>query len=231
MARRAAWASLPMRPSERLARKLPRFEEILFFYIYAMDKISSLIEQSKQAVRHWWLLLLVGIALLVVGVLVFIYPARSYFDLSVVFGWLILFSGVMEMVMALSSKHFVTGRGWMLAGGIIEIVLGAILILNVALSAVTLPIFLGFWLLMRGFSTIGLGSDMRLLGIPGTGWTVLLGILLMICALWILFQPLVFGSTAVVVWVGISLLFAGASTLSLSMQLRTAHHMAEAHHR
>ena len=196
-----------------------------------MDKISSLIEHSKQAVRRWWLLLIVGIALFVVGILVFVYPAKSYLDLSVLFGWLILFSGVMEVVLSASSRHFVTGRGWMLAGGIIEIVLGAILIFNVALSAVTLPIFLGFWLLMRGFSTIGLASDMHLLGIRGSGWTVLTGVLLLICALLMLFQPLVFGTTAVVVWVGLSLLFAGISTLSLSLQLRSAHRLADVHKR
>ena len=193
-----------------------------------MDKLSSLIEQSKQAVRHWWLLLVVGIALLAVGILVFIYPARSYLDLSVLFGWLILFSGVMEVVLAARSRHFVTGRGWMLAGGIIEIILGAILIFNVALSAVTLPIFLGFWLLMRSFSTIGLASDMHVLGIRGSGWTVLTGVLLLICSLWMLLQPLAFGTTAVVVWVGLSLLFAGISTVSLSLQLRSAHCIAEA---
>lgn len=193
-----------------------------------MDKLSSLIEQSKQAVRHWWLLLVVGIALLAVGILVFIYPARSYLDLSVLFGWLILFSGVMEVVLAARSRHFVTGRGWMLAGGIIEIILGAILVFNVALSAVTLPIFLGFWLLMRSFSTIGLASDMHVLGIRGSGWTVLTGVLLLICSLWMLLQPLAFGTTAVVVWVGLSLLFAGISTVSLSLQLRSAHCIAEA---
>ena len=193
-----------------------------------MDKLSSLIEQSKQAVRHWWLLVGVGIALLAVGILVFIYPARSYLDLSVLFGWLILFSGVMEVVLAARSRHFVTGRGWMLAGGIIEIILGAILVFNVALSAVTLPIFLGFWLLMRGFATIGLASDMHVLGVSGSGWTVLTGVLLLICSLWMLLQPLAFGTTAVVVWVGLSLLFAGISAVSLSLQLRSAHCIAEA---
>lgn len=197
-------------------------------FTIVMNKLSSLIEQSKQAVRHWWLLLVVGIALLAVGILVFIYPARSYLDLSVLFGWLILFSGVMEVVLAARSRHFVTGRGWMLAGGIIEIILGAILVFNVALSAVTLPIFLGFWLLMRSFSTIGLASDMHVLGIRGSGWTVLTGVLLLICSLWMLLQPLAFGTTAVVVWVGLSLLFAGISTVSLSLQLRTAHCIAEA---
>ena len=188
-----------------------------------MDRLSFLVENSKRAIRHWWLLLLVGVLLLAVGVAIFFYPQQSYLGLAVLFGWLIFFSGVFETALAATSRHFITGRGWMLAGGVIEIILGLILISNVAISEVALPIILGFWLLMRSFSTIGLGGDMRALGVPGAGWTLLCGILLLICSLCILFRPLEFGSTAVVVWVGVSLLFAGIAAVSLSLQLRQAH--------
>ena len=146
-----------------------------------MKNLTFWIESSKQAVRYWWLLLLVGIALFVIGMLTFVFPARSYVGMSMLFGWVILLTGILEVLLATANRHFITGRGWMLAGGIIEIVLGVILILNVGLSAATLPLFLGFWLMMRGFSTIGLGGDMRALGITGAGWTILTGILLVIC--------------------------------------------------
>lgn len=192
-----------------------------------MHNLTSLIEHSKQAIRYWWLLLVVGAALFVVGLLVFAFPARSYLGLSMLFGWLMLLSGVLEVVLSSVNRHFITGRGWMLAGGIIEIILGVILIAHVALSAATLPLFLGFWLLLRAFATIGLGGDMRTLEIPGAGWTLFSGILLMICSLWILFRPLVVGSAAVIVWVGISLLFAGVGAMSLSLQLRQAHRCFE----
>ena len=192
-----------------------------------MDNLSSLIEHSKQAVRYWWLLLIVGIALFVVGILIFIYPSQSYLGMSLVFGWLMLISGIFEVVLSSANRHFITGRGWMMAGGIIEIILGIILIFNVGLSAATLPIFLGFWLMMRGFSAIGLGSDMSAMEIAGSGWTIFTGVLLLLCSLWILFQPLVIGTTAVVVWVAITLLFAGVSAFSLALQLRSAHHCLE----
>ena len=39
-----------------------------------MNNFSSLIENSKRAVRYWWLLLIIGIALFVVGILIFVYP-------------------------------------------------------------------------------------------------------------------------------------------------------------
>jgi len=189
-----------------------------------MEKsFSLLLENSKRAIRYWWLTMLVGVVLFVLGILVFVFPSWSYLGMSMLFGWVILLSGIMEVIVASANRHFVTGRGWMLAGGIIEIVLGVILIFNVALSAATLPMFLGFWLLLRGFSAIGLGGDMRALAVAGSGWTVASGILLVICALWVLFQPLVIGTAAVVVWVGVSLLFAGISACSLAVQLHRAH--------
>ena len=187
------------------------------------NSFAALIENSKQAVKYWWLLLLTGIALLVIGIVVFAFPAQSYIGMSLMFGWLILLSGIFQVILSTANKHYITGRGWMLAGGIIEIVLGAILVWNLALSAATLPIFLGFWLMFRGFSAIGLGGDMSSMNVPGSAWTIISGILLLLCSLWVLIQPLVFGTTIVVVWVGISLLFAGIAAISLAMQLKSAH--------
>lgn len=191
------------------------------------DSLFRYLEGSRQAVRYWWLLLAGGVILFLIGVVVFAFPVQSYVGMAVLFGWLMLLTGVVETIVAVRNTHYVTGRGWMLAWGVIEIVLGLILVFNVALSSATLPVVLGFWLLMRGFSAVGLGGDMRAVGIRGAGWTILCGILLLLCTLGILFQPLVFGSTAVVVWVGLSLLLAGASAALLGLQLRTAHRVAD----
>lgn len=191
------------------------------------DSLFRYLEGLRQAVRYWWLLLAGGVILFLIGVVVFAFPVQSYVGMAVLFGWLMLLTGVVETIVAVRNTHYVTGRGWMLAWGVIEIVLGLILVFNVALSSATLPVVLGFWLLMRGFSAVGLGGDMRAVGIRGAGWTILCGILLLLCALGILFQPLVFGSTAVVVWVGLSLLLAGASAALLGLQLRTAHRVAD----
>ena len=65
---------------------------------------------------------------------------------------------------------------------------------------------------------------MSALEIAGSGWTIFTGVLLLLCSLWILSQPLVIGTTAVIVWVGITLLLAGITAFSLALQLRNAHH-------
>ena len=198
----------------------PVFEKNL---LAMQDSFSRYLEGSRQAIRHWWLLLAGGVLLFLTGLAVLAFPAQSYVGMAVLFGWLMLLTGVVETVVAARNTHYVTGRGWMLAWGVVEIVLGLILVFNVALSSAMLPVVLGFWLLMRGFNTIGLGGDMRALGVPGAGWTIVCGILLLLCALGILIRPLVFGTTAVVVWVALSLLLAGASAALLGLQIRTAH--------
>ena len=143
------------------------------------DSFSRYLEGSRQAIRHWWLLLAGGVLLFLTGLAVLAFPAQSYVGMAVLFGWLMLLTGVVETVVAARNTHYVTGRGWMLAWGVVEIVLGLILVFNVALSSAMLPVVLGFWLLMRGFNTIGLGGDMRALGVPGAGWTIVCGILLL----------------------------------------------------
>lgn len=179
---------------------------------------DAIIENSRNAIKYWWLMLIVGIAIFAMGIAVFAFPATSYLSMTVLFGWLILFSGVVQIFISASNKHYITGRGWMLFGGIIETVLGLILIFSISFSASTLPLFLGFWLLFKSFGMLGLGSDM-----VASGWTVFTAIMLMIVSLVILVQPLVFGVEAVVLWVGVSLIFGGISVGAFAIQLRSAH--------
>ena len=71
-----------------------------------MENFSTLIENSKRAVRYWWLLLIIGIALFVVGILVFVYPTQSYLGMSLLFGWLMLISGILEVVLSSVNNPF-----------------------------------------------------------------------------------------------------------------------------
>ncbi|MDD3108909.1 MAG: DUF308 domain-containing protein [Alistipes sp.] len=179
--------------------------------------------EQTQPVRLWWLLLLTGIGLFVLGIIVLWFPLQSYEGMSMLFGYAILFAGLFQIILSASNNHYMTSRGWMWVSGIIELILGFILVFNPILSAEILPVVLGFWLLFRGFSAIGLSSDLSTMGVSGSGWTLFFGFLLLIAAIWLLFQPLVLGTAAVILWVGISLLCAGLFTFVYSLQLGSIH--------
>lgn len=187
------------------------------------DLYRSRVERSSRAIRNWWLLLLLGIATFIVGVFIFTYPGESYLAMSVAFGVLMLASGLVNIVLAASTDNVVIGRGWLLASGIIELILGFILVMNVHISAMVLPLILGFWLMIRSFGMIGTGSDLMSAKVSGGSWTVFVGVLLLICSVMILVQPIWFGVEAVVIWVGISFLMGGIAMSVFAFQLKRLH--------
>ena len=72
-----------------------------------MKNLTFWIESSKQAVRYWWLLLLVGIALVVIGMLTFVFPARVSLVLSLLFGWVLLLPGILDVPLVAAHVSFI----------------------------------------------------------------------------------------------------------------------------
>ena len=68
-------------------------------------------------------------------------------------------------------------------------------------------------------SAVGVASEMMGVGIKGAGWTMTLGILVIISAFLVLFNPII-GVGVVVFWVGLSLLLAGVDLIAHAVTLR-----------
>ena len=182
------------------------------------------LEKSKRAIRNWWLVVALGVLMLAVGVAVFVFPDISYWAMSLIFGVLMLISGLSYIWLAATNQRGVVGRGWVMAGGIIEVLLGVVLTAAPGITAMTLPLFLGFWLLIRSFALMGVGADMSSVRIRGSGWTMFSGVVLMLFAIIIVMQPLYFGVDVVIGWVGATLVLFGISMCTLGGQLKTLHH-------
>ena len=182
------------------------------------------LEKSKRAIRNWWLVVALGVLMLAVGVAVFVFPDISYWAMSLIFGVLMLISGLSYIWLAATNQRGVVGRGWVMAGGIIELLLGVILTAAPGITAMTLPLFLGFWLLIRSFALMGVGADMSSIRIRGSGWTMFSGVVLMLFAIIIVMQPLYFGVDVVIGWVGATLVLFGISLCTLGGPLKTLHH-------
>ena len=179
--------------------------------------MENLLQQFRSLTKYWWAVLLLGIFFVVVSILVFTRPAESFFTLAMLFAVGMLLSGILELAMAIT-ETYLPGRGWVIASGIIEIILGVVLIANPAISAAILPYLLAFWLIFRGVSLIGLASDLRRLGVSGMGWTIALAVLLIIASIIILFNPL-FGAGTLVVITGVALMIAGIASVAFSIDL------------
>lgn len=133
-------------------------------------------------------------------------------------GIVVILSGAFELYLGTKAPTG-SGMGWYIAGGVIEILLGILLLCTPSMLFTILPFVLGFWLLFRGFMAVGVASEMMGVGIKGAGWTMTLGILVIISAFLVLFNPII-GVGVVVFWVGLSLLLAGVDLIAHAVTLR-----------
>lgn len=98
--------------------------------------------------RCWWVVMLVGILMAIGGFAYWIWPAAGYAVASQLFGWLLILAGVVQLCAAAGPNH-ASGWGWWIAGGVIDIFIGFMLVRSVLLSEAVLPYFLAilfvFW--------------------------------------------------------------------------------------
>lgn len=173
----------------------------------------------RDTVKHWYIPLIAGIIFIITGIYTVSQPLDSYLALSVIFSISFLFAGAMEIYFAIANRQQVDNWGWNLAMGILDFIVGIILLSNPALSMATLPLFVGFIILFRSISAISYGIDLRHYAIKSWGWVVFYGIIGVILALAMIFNP-VFGGINIVVWTAISFIITGLYSIQLSLALR-----------
>ena len=184
---------------------------------------NRMAEKASKTVRHWWLYMLTGILSIIAGIIVFCNPIESYLTLSIMFGILMLISGIVELVVSATSRNYFTTRGYSIANGILNLILGIFLCCYPRVTMLALPVILGVWMLLNSFTIIGLGSDMDSFRVRGSGWVIAGGVILLLLSLGITFFPLTLGTASVVILTGCAFIFFGALLIALSIRLRRIH--------
>ncbi len=173
-----------------------------------------------EATRYWWLALLSGILFIIAGIWVLRTPLESYFLLAMLFAMIFLVTGAIEVFTAIAGRKVVTGWGWTLAGGILDLLVGFILVSNPLLSATVLPFVVGFGVLFRSVMAIGGSLEMKSMGVPSWGWLLALGIIGLLCSFILLSNPLFAGMT-VVVWTAMAFIAIGIARIWAGFGMRS----------
>jgi uncharacterized membrane protein HdeD (DUF308 family) len=184
---------------------------------------ENISKKIGSAIRHWWLMLVVGILSVIAGILVFVFPLETYVTLSIAFGVLMLLVGAAQLIVSASSDNYLMMRGYFIVGGVLDVLLGLFLCLYPGITIFLLPILLGIWMLYHSFMMIAFGGDLGTFGLRGQGETVAGGILLLLLSILILMNPFSAGIAAVVVLTGVGLVIFGLTLIMLSVRLRRLH--------
>ena len=186
-------------------------------------RFENLTKRAGRAVRHWWLMTIAGVLGIAAGIAVFAFPLESYVTLSILFGVLMLVVGAAKLIAASTSGNYFMMRGYVITGGVLDLLLGLFLCINPGVTLVFLPIMMGFWMMYNSFILIGFAGDMDTFGIRGTGWITGGGILLLMLSVLVLINPFGAGVATVVVLAGVGLIVFGLLLCSLSMTLKEVH--------
>jgi len=177
---------------------------------------------GTAAIRESWIwFLFMGIALMVLGVACVVYDVTATYTTVVIFGWLLLVSGIFQMVQTLRTGTRVGSRILLAWGGfflyllsaLFRGVVGFLLIRHPVVGAQSLTLLLGFFFIVGGlFRAIGSGTAQ----FPRWGWAVLSGIISVILGAMVLSQV---PSTSV--WfigfaLGVDLIFDGFAVFSFA---------------
>ena len=184
---------------------------------------ENLANRAGRAVQHWWLMMLAGILCLALGIAVFVFPFESYVALSILTGVVMLILGAAQLIIASTSGNYLTMRGYMLVGGLIDLLLGLLLCVYPGVTMALLPVMLGIWMMYHSFMIIAFGGDLETFRVKGSFWTVIGGVVLLALSLIVLVNPFSAGVAAVVVMAGIGLLVFGFLLCWMSMILKDIH--------
>ncbi|GFI12754.1 MAG: DUF308 domain-containing protein [Muribaculaceae bacterium] len=111
--------------------------------------------------RWWWAVLVVGILLVLGGFAYWFWPEAGYAVASQIFGWLLVLAGVVQLCVA-AGPNRAAGWGWWIAGGVIDIFIGFMLVRSVILSEMVLPYFLAIIFIFWGLEAfVGAGVGRR----------------------------------------------------------------------
>ena len=188
-----------------------------------MERFDEILKSAGKVVRRWWLGLILGVLLVVAGIVVFCNPVESYMALSLMFGVLMLLSGLSELVVSLGSRNYFMMRGYSIVGGILDLLLGIFLCVYPQVTLVVLPVVIGIWLLYHSFMIIGFGGDLSAFRLPGSGWTIFGGVMMLVLGLLMVIMPLTVGVAALAFVTGCAMIVAGAVAIALSLKLRQLH--------
>jgi len=169
--------------------------------------------------QYWWIPLVSGLTLLFFGIWFFVAPLDSFKSLTIVFGLVIMLSGAYEMYIALKNRDVIFDYLSLLWGGLLNVILGVLLILNPEAILWIISLIFGFWLIFKGGERIKKAFQLKKTGNNRWKGVLILGIVLILFAAILLWHPEIIGFT-IAIWTSLAFILIGIFRIFLAFKLR-----------
>lgn len=142
---------------------------VLLFGAFALaDGILLIVDSlmNKNTNGRWWLRLLQGVVAILAGIAVFVWPGISALILLYVIAFNAIFGGTFQAISAFIFRKAIRGELLLIAGGIISVIFGVLLIMYPLSGALALvkvigifETFYGILLMVMSFDLLSMGKS------------------------------------------------------------------------
>ncbi|MEP7355564.1 MAG: HdeD family acid-resistance protein [Acidobacteriota bacterium] len=168
---------------------------------------NPLVAGMEEIRRSWGWFRFLGIALTILGIACIVFDVTATFATVLVFGWLLLISGVFQLVNAFRIGTW-SGFFLYLLSALFRGFTGYLLVRYPVMGAESLTLMLASFLIVGGlFRTIGFG----IAKFPNWGWAVFSGVLSVALGIMVLLQIPIAGIWFIGFAVGVDLIFDGVA--------------------
>lgn len=174
----------------------------------------------KTLQKLWWFTLLRGIILLILAFFVFRHPANALMGVAIYIGISLLITGILQTGASIGFRDSFPNWGWVLAGGLLDIVFGFVLLSNPALTAASLPFVVGFWIIVSGIMSFADAFQSKKEEAP-LWWLGLLSGVLSVVIGYMIMSNLLFGALAITTWMGIGFAIVGIVNIVIGFKLKS----------
>ncbi|MFF7145142.1 MULTISPECIES: HdeD family acid-resistance protein [Streptomyces] len=161
------------------------------------------VEPPFEGVLHalsrtaWQVVLLTGLASLVLGIVLLVWPGPSLLVAGILFGLYLIVSGVLQLAAAFGTHKTTALRVLAFISGTLSILLGLFCFRGPLESILLLALWIGIGWLIRGVTQAMAAAHDP--GMPARGWQIFLGVVTFVAGVVLIVSP--FASIALLTWV------------------------------
>jgi uncharacterized membrane protein HdeD (DUF308 family) len=169
------------------------------------------------AAYAWQATLVLGVVTLILGLIVTFYPSATLNVIAVLFGLLMIVSGIFHLIRVFGSNE--AHRVWMGISGLLLVVVGVVLLRDLHLTVALIGLIIGISWIVQGVTAliVSFSGGSR----EGRGWWIFFGIVSLIGGIVITAVP-VKSVTALAILVGIWFIVQGLFEIAGGFMLRHA---------
>lgn len=178
-------------------------------------------DEIKNVLGKWWLVLILGVVALVIGIWMVCSPGKTFMAMSTLLMILFLAMGIGEIVYVIANRKCIPAYGWNLAAAIIIFLLGVGVAVRPFGSEFLLAFLFAFGIFFYGLK--GLTNAFTLKAADYKGWwvTLIIGIITTLFGCSLMFHPF-FSAAVYGILLGIGIISGSVNLIVTALMMSKA---------